>query len=175
MAKHRVLVPYDGSEFGQQIFPHIREFLPPEDNELILLRVDDRPQGRVGRPTRPASADANVPMYESHEDAVESRHPIYASQEMESALGDFEREIMPVLRRLQEEGYTVHTAVRFEESRGEAIVNYANSHEIDMVAMTTHWRTGINRLLFGSVTQYVAPRIGVPLLMVRPVEEDNGI
>ena len=39
MTKQRILVPNDGSAFCRQIYPHLLKFFPPEETELILLRV----------------------------------------------------------------------------------------------------------------------------------------
>lgn len=166
MTRHKVLIPVDGSDFSRQIFAHVMKFLPAQDNTLILLRVGDPPAGTVGHPARPAAPDSFVPMYESARDIEESVHPIYESQERESAEAVFMLEMKRDLNALSEAGYMVERAVRFGEP-GEAIVDYVLSHQVELVAMTTHWRRGINRLIFGSVAQYVAQRLSIPVLMVR--------
>lgn len=167
MSKYKVLIPIDGSEFARQIFPVIARHFPPEQYELILLQAGVHPQGHVGRPGRPASVEVKVEMYESRTDAVEAIHPIYASQEYESELAEFEREIQHDLRRLREAGYSVTSAIRFGPP-GEAIVSYINNNDIDLIAMTTHSRRGLNRLIFGSVCQYVAQHVHIPIIMLRP-------
>lgn len=35
----------------------------------------------------------------------------------------------------------------------EEIIKYIEFKPVDMVAMTTHWRTGIQKLIFGSVAR----------------------
>jgi nucleotide-binding universal stress UspA family protein len=42
-----------------------------------------------------------------------------------------------------------------------------------MVAMTTHWRRGIQKLIFGSVAQQVAGHVSVPIMMIRPEHSNN--
>lgn len=172
MAKKKVLVPIDGSEFAQQIFPVILKFLDPNATELILLRVGQPVGGHVGTPPRPAAIEGAVMMYDTPQDAEQASHPIYASQERDSVLADFIAEIQDQVNSLEAAGFTVSSALRFGD-RGEEIVNYVNGdHMVDMVAMTTHWRTGINRLLFGNTLQYITPRINVPLLVVRPTSDE---
>lgn len=166
MTRHRVLIPVDGSDFSRQIFAHVMKFLPAQDNALILLRVGDPPEGHVGHPSRPAVPDLFVPMYETSRDLEEQAHPIYESQERDSTEADFRREMRSDVQALTEAGYGVEIAVRFGEP-GEAIVDYVLNHQVELVAMTTHWRRGINRLIFGSVAQYAAQRLSVPVLMVR--------
>ena len=51
MSKHSILVPTDGSDFSRQVFSHIREYLPAEENELTLIRVSATPHGHT-RSTR---------------------------------------------------------------------------------------------------------------------------
>lgn len=170
MEKRRVLVPVDGSDFGRQIFPIIARFLSPAENEIVLLRVGERVTGHVGAPPRPAGFDGMVMSYDTVQDAQQAAHPIYASQERDSALADFIAEMKDEVRPLDEAGFTVSYDMRFGD-RGEEIVNFANSNAVDLIAMTTHWRTGIHRLLFGNTVQSIVPRVKVPLLMLRP---ENG-
>jgi nucleotide-binding universal stress UspA family protein len=172
MDKRKVLVPLDGSTFGRQIFPILARFLDPATNELVLLRVGEPIGGIVGAPPRPAAQDTTILAYETPSDAEHARHPIYASQQRESALADFIAETKDEARAMIEGGFAVEYDMRFG-SPGEQIVGYVNTHPIDLIAMTTHWRTGINRLLFGNTVQYIVPRVRVPLLMLRPDGEGD--
>lgn len=59
---------------------------------------------------------------------------------------------------------------RIEHRKGHAveeILNFARDHQIDLIAMTTHGRSGPSRLLFGSVTTEVLRSSPVPLLVIR--------
>lgn len=177
MGKRKVLVPVDDSEFCRQIFPVLTKFLDPNNTELILLRVGERITGHVGAPPRPAAYDPSMTSYDTARDAEFATHPIYASQERESALAEFISEMQPEVHSLAEAGFDIQYDMRFGD-RGEAIVSYVNHNDIDLLAMTTHWRTGINRLLLGNTVQYVVPRIKAPLLMLRPedgqVRQEDG-
>lgn len=50
----------------------------------------------------------------------------------------------------------------------ETIVDYAETYEADLVAMPTHGRTGVERLVLGSVTERVLRTSGVPVLTLNP-------
>ncbi|MBW7885481.1 MAG: universal stress protein [Caldilineaceae bacterium] len=167
MTKHVVLVPNDGSEFCRQIYPHLMKLCHPEETRIILLRVGEPPEGHVATPPRPAGYDSGLTMYASHGDATMALHPIYASQEWESAVAEIQSELMVDLHRLEAAGYDVEIEVRFGD-RGEEIVKFVENNDVDLIAMTTHWRTGIQKLIFGSVAQYVAGHASVPVLMVHP-------
>ena len=173
MARQRILVPNDGSAFCLQIYPHIQKFFPPEETELVLLRVGHAPEGHVALPPRPSGADVNLNMYDTPQDAEFAMHPIYASQERDSAAAELTSALMEDARPLIEAGYTVEVEVRFGD-RGEEIVRYVTFNPVDLIAMTTHWRTGIQKLIFGSVAQHVAGHVNVPIFMVRPDHGDEG-
>lgn len=53
----------------------------------------------------------------------------------------------------------------------EAIGQYAEAHDIDLIVMATHGRTGLDRTLLGSVTERVLRSSSVPVLAVT-VESD---
>lgn len=170
MTKQRILVPNDGSAFCRQIYPHLLKFFPPEETELILLRVGHAPSGLVPAPPRPAGYDGRAATYASHRDANLALHPIYASQEWDSAAAEIRAELAGDMHLLEQAGYTVTLEVRFGD-RGEEIVKFADHRAVDAIAMTTHWRTGIQKLIFGSVAQYVAAHGSAPIFMVRPEGE----
>lgn len=51
-----------------------------------------------------------------------------------------------------------------------AILEYADDHGIDMIAMGTHGRDGLDGYLVGSVTERVIRRTDVPVVVVREEE-----
>lgn len=55
-----------------------------------------------------------------------------------------------------------------------AICNRARSVDADLVVMTSHGRTGLNRAWVGSVADGVLRRSGAPVLMCRPSEKLNN-
>lgn len=173
MTMHKVLVPLDGSEFSRQILPHIRNFLDPDDNELILLRVAQPPEGITGAPARPTGVELPLPMYESERDAELTAHPIYASQAWDSFETSLVDELQTDVVRLQDAGYAVSVAVRFGDPAQE-IVDFVEDESVDLVTMATHGRTGLGRLLFGSVTEQVLRNLSVPIMLVRPFEQPAG-
>ncbi len=170
MDKYKVLVPVDGSSFCRQIIPVLTRFLNPETTELIFMRVGEQVGGLLGAPPRPAGLDGMVLTYETQSDARQAAHPIFASQVRQSVAADFLADMRTDGRALEDAGFSVRYEMRFGNP-GEQIVNYVNLHDVDLIAMTTHWRTGVNRLLYGNTVQYVTPRVKAPLLMLRPAEE----
>jgi nucleotide-binding universal stress UspA family protein len=54
-----------------------------------------------------------------------------------------------------------------EGNPAEAILAYVAEHDVDLVVMGTHGRTGIDRVLMGSVAERVVRRSPVPVVTVR--------
>lgn len=169
MAMLRVLIPLDGSKFSRQILRHVRTLLSPEDNELILLRVGESPEGISGAPARPATSDSLSPVYESERDIKRAEHPIYTSQAWDSVQAALVNELQAEVNHLQGAGYAVSVAVRFGNPAQE-IVDFVEQESVDLIAMTTHGRSGLGRLIFGSVADRVLRNVSVPVLLLRPFE-----
>jgi nucleotide-binding universal stress UspA family protein len=50
---------------------------------------------------------------------------------------------------------------------GPTIVDYAEKSDIDLIAIATHGRSGITRMIFGSVAEYVIRNSKLPILLIR--------
>ncbi len=50
----------------------------------------------------------------------------------------------------------------------EEILNLAEDENVDLIIMGTHGRTGIDRILFGSVAEKVVKSSACPVLTIRP-------
>jgi nucleotide-binding universal stress UspA family protein len=62
------------------------------------------------------------------------------------------------------------TPVSMEVARGspaDQILDYAETHEMDLIAMSTHGRSGVGRWVFGSVTDKVLHSGDMAVLVVR--------
>ena len=79
------------------------------------------------------------------------------------------REALEEERRLVD-GPDLKYPVETRLARGdaaEAILNAATELDCGLIVMGTHGRTGLSRLLMGSVTEYVVPRADCPVLAVK--------
>jgi nucleotide-binding universal stress UspA family protein len=57
-------------------------------------------------------------------------------------------------------------------SPADELVNYAKEQNIDLVVMGTHGRTGLNRLLMGSIAEGIVRRSPCPVLTIKqPAKE----
>lgn len=74
-------------------------------------------------------------------------------------------------REIETTGLRVKTTVR-EGAPAEQILAMAREEALDLIAMTTHGRSGPSRLLFGSVAEGVLREAGVPVILMKQTERD---
>lgn len=53
----------------------------------------------------------------------------------------------------------------------ETIIDYAGRHEVDLIVVPTHGRTGMDRFFVGSVAERVVRRAPCPVLVLRAEDE----
>jgi len=147
MTRKKVVVPIDGSEFSLQVLPTITEMFEPAQTELVLLHVAPEPEVIELEPGDPEMT-------------------FYVDQQEAGLRGNFADDMLPQVRKLQAAGFAASTAMCFGEPT-EEIERYIADEGIDMVAMTTHGRTGLARMMFGSVAEHVLHRSKVPILLYR--------
>jgi nucleotide-binding universal stress UspA family protein len=58
-------------------------------------------------------------------------------------------------------------------STAQSILTYAQEHEIDLIIMGTHGRTGLDRLIIGSVAEHVIRESPVPVVTARDDHVSN--
>jgi nucleotide-binding universal stress UspA family protein len=62
----------------------------------------------------------------------------------------------------------------FLEGRpGKLIVAYAKANDIDLTVLGTHGHTGLNRVLLGSVAEYVTRHMDKPVVTVKPPHKED--
>ena len=139
----RVLVPLDGSMLAEDVLPLLTQIAGPLDLELTLLRVLV--------PIPPVVVEGS--RYVTVEDTAASVDAAF-------------RYLAPIAAALEATGVRVTTEVRSGEPVTE-ILDAAKKTHADLIAMTTHGRTGLGRLIFGSVAEAVLRQSNVPVFLVR--------
>lgn len=84
----------------------------------------------------------------------------------------YEAYFLKMRQSLQEKGYLVNTAI-VEGDAADQIICSAESCEADLIAMTTHGRSGIARWTLGSIADRVLHNTALPVLLVRSQTEDR--
>lgn len=151
-----ILVPLDGSPVAEGILPVAEELGRRLDAEVTLLQVVDLvPQAIVVEPGAGMVVDPDV-----------------ITMQMDAEAEAAQTYLMGVTARLQSQGLKV----RWVTQRGlaaPAIVDYARDNGVDLIAMSTHGRSGLGRLVFGSVADQVMRDAASPVLMIKPRREED--
>ena len=85
-------------------------------------------------------------------------------EDMREAAGRYLRGLAEKHRRA---GLALKTAV-VDEPAAASILDYTEMHAVDLIAMSTHGRTGIPRWIYGSVTEKVLHGDSHSMLIIRP-------
>jgi len=141
-----IVVPLDGSELAEAVLPFVEELARRLSLEIILLQV-----ARVG---------ALVP-------AVMEGTPRDLTEGEVIGMSQVTRYLLGVARRLQGKGLPVRHEV-LRGLPGAEIVKFARGTPQNIVAMSTHGRSGLSYLVLGSVTDHVIKHSGDPVLAFRP-------
>ena len=139
----RALVPLDGSPLAEAVIPFLMEIASPLQMSIVLLRVREPIPQLVGDGVRHALLDVG-----------------------ETYARDLEAYLTSIAAPLRARNVDVSYAIRSGRP-DEEIVAAARDAGADLIAMSTHGRSGLGRLLFGSVAEQVLRRADVPVLMIR--------
>ncbi len=149
----RVLVPLDGSELAESIL----------DDVVTLCRVTGAACALLGviiPPLEPGSP------YLAQVSDVFDR----LLEEAELRTGEY---LDGVAQTLRDRGLAVETHSVVHVQPHGAILGVAEQSGADLIAMATHGRSGVRRMLLGSVGDKVLRSAEVPVLLRRPPEEDD--
>jgi nucleotide-binding universal stress UspA family protein len=152
----RILVPLDGSALAEQVLPHVEALAEQFRSTVFLLRALTPPGVIIA-----GSVAGAQPLAAGVVDPT----PIVEAERQEAATY-----LQAVAARLRQEGL----AVEYERPEGpadEIIAERARSLGADLIAMTTHGRGGLPRLVFGSVADAVLRNAPCPTLLVRASED----
>ena len=139
----KILVPLDGSKVAEGVLPHAKSLAYSEGAELILLTVGANPALDFAF-SGPGLAQTAV-------DEQEEKSKAYISR---------------IESELKADGFKTSTLLRVG-SVAEVILGVAEELQVDVIAMSTHGRTGPARWLLGSIAERVVQNSNVPVLLIR--------
>ena len=144
----KILVCLDGSKLAEQILPYAAEQAARFSASLVLFQVVSL--ASIPTPTGIESVPVAVP-----NDQL---------AEAEDAARDY---LNGLALPLRDKGMKVQCVTTVGHP-AESIVSYAEENRFDLVAIATHGRSGLRRLVFGSVADYVIRKSGLPILLIKP-------
>ncbi|MFA9418126.1 universal stress protein [Natrinema sp. HArc-T2] len=140
-----LLFPVDESDGATDVFEHVLDIATAHDSTVHILNVADTTRDSVTR----------------------IRGEVVDALEQEG-----EQLVRETADRAKQRGVSTVTDVR-QGDPYRIIIDYAEANDIDLVAMPTHGRQGLERLLLGSTTERVVRRSDVPVLTMQPDAADE--
>lgn len=142
-----LLVPLDGSSFAETALTHAATLARAFSATILLLRALEHETASYRSSGRVQDDSAGL-------------------------IPDAEPYLEGVAQRLRSTGLSVQTVV--EEGRpGDAIAYHAATLGPGLIVMATHGRTGVGRLLLGSVALEVLCHSPLPVMLIRPAGQST--
>ena len=142
-----IVVPLDGSELAEGVLPAVTELAQKLDLEVFLVRAYAIPYG-----------------------AYSAGEGFYDPVHLESFLTMLKQETFDYLEtkvaELKRAGITASFVAK-EGLSADEIIKFARETPANLVAMSSHGRSGIKRWVLGSVTETVVRHSGDPVLVLR--------
>jgi nucleotide-binding universal stress UspA family protein len=138
-----ILVPLDGSELSRAILPHVRVMALLTGARVTLFTVIE--PAIIAPPTGMPGAISTI---------IPNEADASAALSAEAA-------------ELHDLGLTADAAVVVDPSPRRAILDYAEAQNVNLIAMSTHGRRGLAKLMAGSVAMEILHHSPIPMLMYR--------
>lgn len=144
----RILVPLDGSKLGEAAIPYVEQLAKSLDAEIVLFQVGE-----------------SITVSGGFDDGVFYAKPTPQDLDKRKAFGI--AYLDGVGKPLRKQGLEASSVLVMGHA-AEQIMNYAEDNAIDLVALSSHGRSGMGRWVFGSVTDKVIHTGDIPVLVVHP-------
>ncbi len=140
---HRMLIPLDGSELSEVVFPYAKELVGRMGLDVVLLHVHSPEESKT------------IPLHRAY---IERKAELieHESQKVQGKVGG-----KPGGRAVRVWG---ELAVGYP---ADEILRFADEKDIDLILMATHGRSGIRRWVMGSVADKVLRAAKIPVWLVR--------
>jgi nucleotide-binding universal stress UspA family protein len=150
-----ILVPLDGSERAELVLPHVETLAKQRSTEpanVTLLKICEPP---------------STPSYYAPE---LSEVPLNWGEYMEQEVARCKQVSTKYLAKIEERFKDIGVSAKSEVLVGKAsdvIVDYANKNPFDLIVMATHGRSGLSRLVYGSIATNIINGVSCPIFLVR--------
>ncbi len=138
LPKNMVLVPYDFSDEAIAAIDTALQMVAASADVRVVFAMQDLSPLEMGE------------MWGTIDDQVRRDHALMAMRE-----------------KLADPKYAQTTLAVVFGDPGHAITNYASENKADLIVLPSHGRTGIKRLLIGSVAERIVRYAHCPVLVLR--------
>ncbi len=143
---HKILCPVDFSDASRKAVRYAHEFAKGMGANLFLLNVVE---------PRPMAVDMSLSYVPLEEDLEKA-----AREDLEE-----------IIKAEREQGVEVDADVQIG-TPSEVILEKADELDVNLVILGSHGKTGLSRLLMGSVAESVVRKAKCPVLIVKAEEKE---
>ena len=158
----RIQVPLDGSDLAEAALPYAKDLASRLSGSIHLVRVV--PLARQLAASSFAGSGGIDGMSALDVKAIDEAVEL----QMQEARSYLEK----LGRNLKKKGLKVDWEVR-QGNAADEILQCVQEHGIELIAISTHGRSGLGRLVFGSVCDRVVRDAGIPVLVIKPSQDDD--
>ena len=141
-----IVVPLDGSGFAEKILPHAEALARSMDLKIVLLRAYELPAASY------YESDMYMPDWGDLARVIRKN--------AQESLDELQQ-------RLEAEGLRRVSTLLIQGDAARSIIDIAKETPENLVALCTHGRSGVGRLVLGSVADRVVRHSGGPVLVIR--------
>ncbi len=145
---HKILVPLDGSEVAAAVLPFVEDLAQAVGAAVVLFNA--------------------IPPLAAYP-GFETAQPVLVGRVIEEMQDDARKLLTRVAREMVDRGLQASMVVTVALAV-DGIIHAAEETGADLIAIGTHGRSGLGRLVLGSVADGVIRRSTVPTLLVNPKE-----
>ena len=140
-----ILVPLDGSSFAETALPHAIALASKFECKVTLVKVFEIPHVYQSAATQGVLMDIHQAAVKESSDYLDEVKDKLIAQGLQVEVNFIEGDNVPVL-----------------------LLEAIEGSKADLVVMSTHGRSGLDRWRFGSVAQRVARHSSVPIVLIHP-------
>ncbi len=160
--ERQMIVPLDGSDLAETVLPHVEGLAGKgglSSVKVVLVRACEPP----AMPTYYSPELSEIPLHWGQ----------YAQQETARCKQVSTEYLSNISSRLSSRGIDVRSEVLVGKASDE-IVNYANKTPHSLIVMATHGRSGLSRLVYGSVALNILLGVSNPILVIKPTPKPTS-
>lgn len=143
---NHILVPLDGSALAECVLPHVIAIAPVTNAHITLIHILENPDNR----------DSAFPI-----------DPVGWHMQKQESQSYLEK----ITERLQKAGLNAEHVI-LEGKSADSIIEFAHTNAADLIALSTHGRTGLSGWSVSSVVQKVLLRSYRSILLIRAYQPD---
>ena len=146
----KILVPLDGSKLAECVLPFVEELAMKLSAEAVFISITNRVQGYW--PFEDVSQPDAVRLVPQGTCTMEEQAAQYLNMAAKS---------------IEEKGIKIIKEVICGKTAQE-IIFYANDNHCDLIVISTHGRSGINKITHGSVAEKILEQSHTSVMVIRP-------